>query len=82
MSQAKDEWGEHECRAPGCKVVIGKSLLMCRHHWLQVPRHFRHQLERLFSRWSRGHLDFEGVKAMRDAQQRCIDSLTALSSDG
>ena len=77
MSQSKDEWGEHTCRAPGCEVVIGKSLLMCRRHWNLVPRPFRRQLEALFGRWRGGHLDFTEIKLLREAQQRCIDSLPA-----
>lgn len=75
-----DQWGTHTCRAPGCRVVIGKSKLMCPGHWARVPRMYRDALARVFRQWQRGADTFEGgrliVRALREAQQHCIDSIT------
>lgn len=28
---------DHQCHAIGCKVSIDPTLLMCKHHWTQLP---------------------------------------------
>lgn len=30
--------GKHTCAAPGCERRCSTSYLMCRPHWMQVPR--------------------------------------------
>lgn len=33
--------GKHTCAAPGCERRCSTSYLMCRPHWMQVPRPLR-----------------------------------------
>lgn len=76
-----DQWGTHTCRAPGCRVVIGKSKLLCPGHWARVPKELRDNLTAIFHRWECGADTIEAgrltVRSMRDAQQACIDSLAS-----
>jgi hypothetical protein len=67
--------GTHCCRAPGCVVVITTNKLMCPGHWARVPKAQREELAEAFFRWQRAE-EFGTVKALRAAQQACIDSLT------
>lgn len=36
-----DPRGQHECPAPGCRLMVGNEFAFCRHHWYAVPKPLR-----------------------------------------
>lgn len=66
--------GDGICVIEGCGTHIPENALMCREHWLQVPRHLQDTLRAVAGRWARG--DAVTLSDVRDAQWACVEAIS------
>lgn len=61
---------EHECAHPRCHKPLDVSLFACGYHWRTLPTPIKNEINRAYSRYSRGTVDLD---VLRDAQQLALD---------
>lgn len=61
-----------ECPA-GCGRRIRTTLLLCAHHWFQVPADLRDEVTSTWSRYQKGTI---GLEELREVQARAIATVS------
>lgn len=62
------------CDAPGCRTLVRRGILMCRHHWFQVPKPLR---EAISQTWAAGQIQAWSANCLEARSFLATKSATA-----
>ena len=66
----------HPCAALECRLQVGRQLLMCQHHWRQVPVAQQRAVNRSWRALNGDRRCRDALQTYRTAVKAAIDSIT------